>query len=517
MSRITGVVVALATTAAVLSTASSGASSGAAPPAPAAAAPATELPREIPRGTELTMPDGDLLRLWAGRSTKVVWAKRYDTAAGAWGPRAEVLRRPNLFCGEVEARTANGAVAVLAQCDRGGYAEDQAPVSSRALWSPDGVTWTSYQLEGEAYEEPGISPDGLKAVWPLHEGYATRTPAGYATHRLSTPGQEYTITATITDAEQVSVLYGASTDRGCALVVLTRTSEATPTRQDLPLGNGCADTGLTNVDVDTVWSGDPASPANRSVITRPDPTSPWTVRSIAPVDAPGLVHTWRKLDQRFFTAPGLPLFALGSTDRRIVLGQAYDPVAQSWSPPVTLYDAGRLCQWGDTWTSESISVLTAELTCDRGRHVVLTTSDGTSWQAVQGSRVPRGVSADGRYVVVPGRTRTHVISRERGVVTLPGGVSGRCDVALPDGPDEAVLLTSAGRHRGWPTVLQHSSPQGWSRLSKTQLPTPKDACRSAQASYLTLDSFDIGSGTGEGYTVRLVQRGGAWKAQRIRW
>ena len=38
-----------------------------------------------------------------------------------------------------------------------------------------------------------------------------------------------------------------------------------------------------------------------------------------------------------------------------------------------------------------------------------------------GRHVPRGISADGRYVVVPAARRTLVISRERGVVTLPGG------------------------------------------------------------------------------------------------
>ena len=180
-----------------------------------------------------------------------------------------------------------------------------------------------------------------------------------------------------------------------------------------------------------------------------------------------------------------------------------------------MYEADRLCQWGDTWTSESIGVLMAELRCGRGRRVALTTGDGTSWRAVQGSRVPRGISADGRYVVVPARSRTYVISRERGVVSLPGGVAGRCDVAVPDGPDGAVLLTSAGRNQGWPTVLQHSTPKGWSRLSRTSLPTPRRDCRSLQASWQTLDSFDIGWRV-RGYTVRIRERDGRWSARRER-
>jgi hypothetical protein len=289
-----------------------------------------------------------------------------------------------------------------------------------------------------------------------------------------------------------------------------------PARQDLETASGCGYTALDNLDSNTVWSDGRGTIAHRIVISRADPASPWTIAAIAPVDAPALEQTWNKLDQRFFTAPGLPLLALGSPDRRFVLAQAYDPVAQSWSPPVTVYDAGRWCHWGDTWTSESIQVLVAELRCGQGRRVALTTGDGTSWRAVQGSRVPRGVSADGRYVVVPARSRTHVISRERGVLSLPGGVSGRCDVAVPDGPDGAVLLTSAGRNQGWPTVLQHSTSKGWSRLSRTSLPTPGRVCRSRQASWQMLDSFDIGWPV-RGYTVRIVERDGQWTTRRVRW
>ena len=59
MKRLTGVVVALATTAAVLTTSNAGAD-----PAPAPAAAPSELPREIPKGLELTLADGDTFRVW---------------------------------------------------------------------------------------------------------------------------------------------------------------------------------------------------------------------------------------------------------------------------------------------------------------------------------------------------------------------------------------------------------------------------------------------------------------------
>ena len=212
MSRITGVIVALATAAAVLTGSTVGAE-----PAPAAP-PAAELPKEIPGGVELTLADGDLLRVWAADNYRAVFSRRLDAATGAWGPRLEVLRRRNLYCGEVEGRTANGAVALLAQCDEGGYYEDTAPVSSQAMWSPDGVTWTSYTLDGEAYEEPGISPDGQNAVWPMHQRYTTRTAAGWTDHSLRADGQEYSVTATITDTAQVSFVYGTCSGRPSRLV-----------------------------------------------------------------------------------------------------------------------------------------------------------------------------------------------------------------------------------------------------------------------------------------------------------
>src|SRR5688500_2847289 len=100
MSRITGVIVALATTTAVLTT-SSPASTAEGTTVPGAA----ELPREIPDGVELTLADGDRFRIWTSDNYRTVWGKRYDAAAGAWGERTVVLRRKNLECGDVDART----------------------------------------------------------------------------------------------------------------------------------------------------------------------------------------------------------------------------------------------------------------------------------------------------------------------------------------------------------------------------------------------------------------------------
>lgn len=511
MSRITGVVVALATAAAVLSGSGVGAES--APPA----SPTTHLPRQIEGGVELAMADGDRLRIWAADTYRAVHSRRWDAATGTWGPRLDVVRRKNLRCGRVDARTANGAVAAIALCDRGGYYEDNAPIASQALWSPDGVTWSSYTLDGEAYEEPGISPDGQRAVWPMHQRYTTRTPSGWGEHALRARGQEYSVTATITDTEQVSFAYGTCAGRPSRLVVLTRTGDAAPLRQEVAVPFSCTEADLANVDAGTVVIDALAEPAGRTVVSRPDAASPWAVTEVAPVDAPGLYQTWRALDRQFVTAPGLPLFALGSTSRRSVKAQSYDPQTQSWRPPSTIFTAGARCSWSDSWTAEPLGVVAIGLVCGRNDQVVLTTRDGETWRAVRGDWNRRGLSPDGTYVALPARSRTYVISPDLGVVTLPGGVPGRCDVVVPDGPDGAVLLTSAGRHRGWPTVLQHSSTDGWDRLSRTSLPTPPRTCTAARASTYDLPyRFDIAGGRVHRYTVRVVRRDDTWTVRRSR-
>ena len=512
MSRITGVIVALATTTAVLTTSSPASTAGG-----VASPGAAELPREIPRGVELTLADGDRFRIWTSDNYRTVWGKRHDAATGGWGERTVVLRKDDLYCGDVDARTASGAVAVIAECDDGSYAEDQAPTSSRAIWSADTVTWTSYELEGEAYDEPGISPDGTNAVWPEREGYVTRTEAGFVRHRLDTEGIEYTSTATITDAEQVSYLFGAQLARRCALVILTRTGDAEPTRQELALADGCSDSNFANVDSDTTWFGDLPSPAHRAVISRAGEGSPWAVTEIAPASAPGLDEPRGLLYTSFFTAPGLPLYAVGSRGRHVVRAQVYDRSTQTWGAPVAIHDAGtQQCRWGDNWLAQPLAVVLVNLTCG-GRDLVLTTGDGSAWQALRLGKHPYGLSPDGRFVAVPRPRRTYVVSRELGVVTLPGGVTGRCDVVVPDGPDAAVLLTAAGRHRGWPTVLKASSAEGWRTLSRTALPTFDTACQEARSSNYELPyRFEVFSPS-RSYAVRVVERGGEWTVRRSRY
>ena len=159
----------------------------------------------------LDLPDGDRLAL-GSPNLKRVMLQRYDGATGAWSAPELLFRKRGLVCGDLDARTSAGAVAVILECERGRYYyEDQAPTDSVALYSADTLTWHRQKLTGEAYEEPGIAPGGGAAVWPIGQGrYVTWTAAdGFTERRLRARGEEYTLTAVISDTAAVSYAYGA--------------------------------------------------------------------------------------------------------------------------------------------------------------------------------------------------------------------------------------------------------------------------------------------------------------------
>src|SRR3990170_2528629 len=135
--------------------------------------PLSGLPEEVAGGVIVDLADGDRFKATVSRDLRTVWGSRYDAATRSWSERSVVLRKRNVFCGDVDARAAGTAVALIAECDKGGYSEDQAPVHSQALYSPDTVSWRSFTLPGEAYDEPGISPSGTNAIWPLHHAWVT--------------------------------------------------------------------------------------------------------------------------------------------------------------------------------------------------------------------------------------------------------------------------------------------------------------------------------------------------------
>lgn len=88
---------------------------------------------------------------------------------------------------------------------------------------------------------------------------------------------------------------------------------------------------------------------------------------------------------------------------------------------------------------------------------------------------------------------------------------------MPDGPDAAVLLTATRGHRGWPTILEQSGPNGWQRLSRTNLPTHATPCRDARTTAYDLPYRFAIIGSRQGYTVRVVERDGRWTVRRSRY
>jgi len=491
------------------------ASSWPAPTAPPTAPVTGPVPYDAVPNQILDLPDGDRIALGSPDRKRVI-LQRYDGATATWAAPEVLFRKKGVECGDLDARTSAGAVAVLLECERGTYYEDQAPTRSVALYT---LTWQRHRLTGEAFEEPGIAPAGRSAVWPVGQGrYTTWTrAAGFADHRLRAPGEEYTLTAVVSDAEAVSYVYGARlrSARGCGLVVLTRTGDGPVGRQEVPLDDlGCSDTGLANVGADTLVAGDPGSVASQTTITRPAATAPFAVTAIAPDSAPGLFGYDRD-DQRgnaFVTAPGLPLYSIGSPDRHRFLVQTYDPAAQHWGPRTQVFVSRTRCVWGDLDVAQTLDVIVADVDC--GPHHLLTTTDGSTWRVLRLGRRTLGVSMDGAFVAVPGARTMTILSREHGAVRLPLPVTGRCSVVVPSGPDSAALLAESGLHRGWPTALSVSGPDGWTRDPSVEMPRPGPGrCRRIQT-LLYNDPVDyyVGGRCG-GYLASITLVDGRWRVR----
>lgn len=482
--------------------------------------PGTGLPEEVDGGVVVDLADGDRFKATVSRDLRTVWGSRYDAATGAWGDRSVVFREKDVFCGDVDARAAGTAVALIAECDEGGYSEDTAPTHSQALYSPDTLTWRAFTLPGEAYEEPGISPSGANAIWPVRSGWATYTAAGFTLVEREFPGLEYSQTATISDTGDVSVLWGgAHTESGeCAdaLTVLSVTSTNAETRQALPVEGSCQDYRLANVDATTVLFGEPGSPSWLTTIGRPDTAAPWAVTGIPPVHAPGLVRNRGRgtAATLFASSPGLPLLAVGSVDRRAFTAQSYDPVAQRWAEPVVIAATEAECTWGDNFIHEPLGVFALRLKCGTKRRVLIST-DAEVWRDVALDRRPIGASPDGAYVAVSNRKRTLIFSRERGFVRLPLSTRATCDVIQPVSPASAIRLTSTDRS-GWPGRLEVSTATGWKRTGTDfpRLRVGTDTCRNVEPELYNRPLSYSFTGRTRAVSLTAVPRADGWRIKR---
>lgn len=498
-------VAALAVTATMLVTPVLAASANAA----AGTGGAAMLPRQIDRGVEMTLADGDIFRLWASKDRRVVWSKRRDSTTHTWGVRTPVVKRPNLFCGDVEARTSNGAVAATVLCQKGGYAEDQAPTASLALWSSDTLTWRASRLPGEAYEEPGISPDGTRAVWPLHQRYVLRAPAGFSRHGLLAKRQGNAVTAVVDDNGRVSFLYTPpSSPSGLSLVSLSLSPSGPVERQVISLPGPGGDVRLENVDVDTVLFGDLDRVEEITAVHRTDTNAPWAVTDPAPGLAPGLVlqsTTGGRTD--IFAATGLPLVALASGNNRRWTAQTYDETAQRWNARTTAFRSPRRCVRDPMAVQRPIDVVVDRIRCGRTRRLLVTT-DATTWHAPLVGSHPVGVSPTRHWVSASNTSGTTVFSRARGAVGLALPVTGPCDVVVPTGPDSAMRVTAGRRTHDWPRLVQRSTASGWATVGRLGVRLP-GTCRRARIDEDAGPAhYSLEGSTGVTAELRWVRRGG---------
>lgn len=479
--------------------------------------------REIERGVLITLTSGIQLRVKTSADHRRTTIER-AAPGGSWGPKERIVSE-EFFCGTVEAAASATGVALMVQCDEHSYAEDQAPTHSQAMVSTDeGLTWTTKTLPGEAYEEPAISPAGVAASWPLGSGQfmAWRAGRGFWVDEVNASRQEYTETTAITDSGDVTYVYGDNVNGSCGVTLVTVTTGGAETRQSIPFPTdvGCGDSRLYSTDANTVVYDDgyrhTRQPELEWVVRRPDVASPWVLTTIAPFTAPGLVKVERgRVNNEFLSTPGYPdgppLVSLSARDRRHVIAQTYDAESQRWAAPVPIYTSPAKCSWVDDTVSTPAYI--AQLECGR-RKVALSSTDGLTWSAQAGLRAPLGIRS-GQYVAVATSRQITLYSSERGRVTLPYGVSGRCDLVMPAGPDSAALLTTRPGHRSWPAKIRTSTPTGWDRGRRVKLPTPKEPCTRIEWDGYDGDTYQAVGRRYSGYTFSMLQSGGNWRIKRF--
>ena len=359
VSRCTGVIVALAATAASPDRLGAAAS----PAAAAAARVPCRHRRRRPaagdrgRGRGRRWPTATSCGSRAARTTATVLGPApYDAATGTWGERhggapaqEPLLRRRRRPDGQRRRRRDRAVRPV--RLLRG----PRPPSASHALWSADTGDLVVVRARGRglrgARHLPRRQQRGLARVRRLRRPAPRRDSRATA---CDTRGKEYTSTATITDQEQVSFLFGATDrPRGARLVVLTR-DRCRRRRSDRSCRSHRRLRGHRPRQ---------RRPGHR-VARRPHrPRVPHDRRSRRPVLAVGGHRRSPRRAPRACSGRGRPRRRLlhgarrcrsspsAPADRRRFRAQGYDPVSQTWGPTVLAYDAGaRRCRWGDNWT-----------------------------------------------------------------------------------------------------------------------------------------------------------------------
>ncbi|WP_121258832.1 hypothetical protein [Nocardioides ferulae] len=459
-------------------------------------------------------------------SLKRVMIQRQDAATGAWAEPEVLHQEPGIECGALNGRTSGGGVALLLECDSN-WSEDQAPAESVALVSQDLDTWARQTLPGEAYLSPGISPSGEHAVWLAGgHGDVVRWSAGTGFAPLQSTTYDYDSgdpTAVVADDGTVTVLGAepaADRPRRCVIGVhgLDPDGAVTTDAVDPAPGHrlGCTElrmVGLSSTRVEGVfWS-----PADTFVIGRDDETSPWRLVQVAPSHAPGLVeHGFRPSTMHtvFSWARNGPMVAIGSPDGQRLKAQLYDAEAQVWGPPGVVYDHGSPdCRWAGTTGGALRPVHQLVMSCGPSGHTrALLSHDSVSWVSVPLRGKPLAVGRGGTPVAAPQARRTTVVSPS-GVVRLPVGAPGRCEVVFPTGPDEVVRLHAGRGDRGWPSRLQAHDGERWRTIDRVRMPA-RGRCAEVDA-LMGEEPTEFQFRNGQRWVfVRVVRRGERWHAVR---
>lgn len=468
-----------------------------APAAPAASAGTRPADYRFLRAQVFSAPG--LGQLAVGMPTpRVVKVQHRLEGATTWSAPRTLFRREGVTCGDIGGHASPGGVALILECDSDYYEEDP-PTKSQAVITNDLTTFAVRQLPGEAYTDPGISPGGEHAVWLAgYGGNFVTWGSGFSALRSSSfdddSGGEVAVVA---DDGTVTIAGNTSVGRSCGVGLLAVAPDGTESEQRVPLAPGtpgtCSEFSADAVSSTRVAAADPR-PANRWVVGRDDESSPWRVVATAPVAAPGLAD-WppnprRGVAAEFSSVPGQPLLALGSPDRRRIQVQAYDAVAQRWSPARTVHDHGfPACTAGYEPLVRSSAVHALVLHCwakrraggdypPRGRGLqtlprdqrrVVLSADGVSWRTVAVGARPVTPSLDRAQVAAPGNRATTIVSAT-GVERVPATTRGRCDAVLPTGPGGLLRLAAIRGSRGFPARLQRWTGTRWRSVAPVPVP-----------------------------------------------
>lgn len=482
--------------------------SGTDPLPPPPPSPLAGLPDEVRDGQIVTLADGDLFEVTVAPQGRSVRGRRWDAATSSWGPGKVLFKDPDLRCWGSIARGSGSGVAVTASCGPTDVMDTAG--NPYAIVSADTVNWSVRRLPRQGRWTPGLSPDGTHAAWANLRSYFTWSEAtGFVRHPATPPELAFSEAVMIADDGAVTIAYSEDT----CIVTLDTYPPAGPTRRQV-LEARCAISGaVISIDANTLAFGDVAEPWSTARLTRPDSASDWVVSTNPPTAAPGLLPDpyFGHLAPMLFQAGDGPLAVVSNGPDDDLRVQLYDPAAESWLAPSTLFTrtGGTRCSFRDD-ASAAVGFYALSLGC-RGPNRLVISRDGVRWQALPVRTRVIGANSALDLVAAADRRNTVIASR-RGNVTLPVGSNGGCDIVMPVAPGRLIRLTAAKDSAGWPVLLQRSTKQGWRTVRRLRMPTDS-RCDGVYDDVSSTLRFEL-TGPRQWVRVRFIQVNGRWD---VRW